>query len=79
MGQRSTDKWTIPLCRGHHEEVERLGSRKEVSYFSGHGLDPIYLAMSLWFNSKDQSRMEAVVATHKQLGLERKGEKNGTT
>ena len=61
MGQRSTDRWGVPMCRHHHDEVERAGTRNEVSWFARHGIDPHNLAMSLWMARGDVERMRKIV------------------
>lgn len=61
MGQRSTDKWAVPLCRHHHDEVEAAGTRKEVPWFSAFQVDPHNLAMSLWMARGDVERMRKIV------------------
>lgn len=63
MGLRSSDRWAVPLCRRHHEEVERVGSRNETIWFGG--LNPIDLAHALWKASPDAAAMTKIVLAHK--------------
>lgn len=66
MGLRSTDRWAVPVCRSVHDEIERIGSRNEVSWFRDHGIeDPIELAAALWANTGDLPRMIAVLMAHR--------------
>lgn len=65
-GQRSTDQWAIPMCRKCHGEVERIGSRNEISWFNERGIHPLELARSLWANKHDFKSMLRVLKTHKK-------------
>jgi len=70
-GMRSTDKWAVPLCRTHHDEVERAGSRNEPAVFSRwHIEDALQLASDLWKSTGDMAKMTKIVLAHK--GLTRK-------
>ena len=64
MGQRATDRWTVPRCRLHHDELERLGSRHELGWFRDFGVDPHDLAIGLWNVSGDLDRMQRVLQAH---------------
>lgn len=65
-GQKSTDKWGVPLCWFKHEELERQGSRNEVAWFQKHGIeDPHALADALWHASPDVARMTKIVIEHR--------------
>lgn len=66
MGLKATDRWTVPLCRAHHDELERLGSRREIGWFSSFGVDPHDLAMCLWNVSGDLDRMRKVLQAHRE-------------
>lgn len=67
MGIRSTDKWAVPLCHDKHMEVERIGSRNEVSWFRDHGIEDVReLAEALWANTGDLPRMIAVLMAHRE-------------
>lgn len=37
-GQKNGDRWAVPLCRLHHEELHRLGDERR--FFAGY-LDPV--------------------------------------
>src|SRR5215469_4333936 len=56
------DKFTVPLCRGHHREVHRCGD--EAAWWKKSAIDPTVYARALWLESHplysgdDQSRME---------------------
>lgn len=65
MALRSSDRFTVPLCRPHHDEVERISSRGEPAWFAKHGIDPINLAGALWAASPDAAAMTKIVLAHK--------------
>ena len=69
FGRRSTDRWALPLCRFHHDEVERAGARGEQAYFAKSGIDPCVLAVALFNSTGDLSRMGMILMAHKQLAI----------
>ena len=69
IGMKATDRWSVPLCRVHHDEVERLASIHERAWFSAFGLDPHMLALALWGNTGDLMRMLRVLNAHKQQAI----------
>lgn len=58
MGLRSTDRWGVPMCPLHHEQIEHVGSRGEVDQFAQWGLHPFWLARVLWAASPDFEKMD---------------------
>lgn len=65
MGMRSPDRWAVPLCRRHHDEVERVASRSEIKWFADRGIEPLELANALWMVSPDRGALVRVVLAHK--------------
>jgi len=65
MGLRSTDRWALPIAHDFHMEVERAGSRNELSWFRARGIDAIDLATALWLASGDLSKMTKIVIAHR--------------
>jgi hypothetical protein len=45
-----SDEFTVPLCRGHHRELHRVGN--EVAWWQDRRIAPLAIAKSLW----DQTR-----------------------
>jgi len=45
MQEKPSDKWTVPLCRHHHEEQHKAGN--ELKWWASKGVDPFMLAMKL--------------------------------
>lgn len=54
VGAKPHDRWTVPLCGKHHREQHAAGNERK--WWEGIGIDPIYLAMSLYSVSGDQDR-----------------------
>lgn len=73
IGQRATDKHTIPACRDCHDSViHRVGGGKpEYDLFYGRGLDAIGLAAALWANRDDANRQRHVWEAHRAPMLRR--------
>jgi hypothetical protein len=46
MGQKVSDKFTVPVCRLHHRELHRRGNER--AWWEGHGIDPLSIAATLW-------------------------------
>ena len=66
MGQKATDRWTVPLTRIEHDALERIGSRHEHAWFRERGIaDPYELANALWHATGDLSRMIAILMAHR--------------
>jgi hypothetical protein len=69
FGVKSTDRWAVPICRFHHEEVHRIAVRYEADLFHKWRLDPYALANALWHGTGDLARMKAILDAHKQAAF----------
>lgn len=69
FGRRATDRWAVPICRFHHNEVERAGGRGEIAWFARWGLDPHDLAKALWEARRNFDRTVEIIAAHKRLAI----------
>jgi hypothetical protein len=49
------------LTRDEHDEIHKLGSRKEEEWFAKNGVACYALASSLWFHKGDLEAMQRVV------------------
>jgi hypothetical protein len=49
MGQKVSDEFTVPLCRGHHRELHRSGG--EAAWWKCQRIDPATAARALWLES----------------------------
>jgi hypothetical protein len=58
VGQKPHDRWTVPLCRTHHNE-QHLGN--ELWFWKEKGIDVIFLAMALHDNTGDHLRCEQII------------------
>lgn len=67
VGMRATDRWGIPMTWEMHQEIERIGSRKERQWFLDRGVDPHDLAVSLWNGTGDLERMTKILVAHREL------------
>lgn len=71
MGLTTTDRWGIPMCWRHHDEVERAGSDNEIAWFEERGVDALALANGLWDGTLDMSLMEDAFSEHTRFNLRR--------
>lgn len=46
MGRKTSDEFTVPLCRSHHRENHRTG--QEEAWWKNWKIDPLQAAASLW-------------------------------
>jgi len=46
LGRKVSDEFVVPLCRGHHRELQRSGD--EASWWSKAGIDPLEAARGFW-------------------------------
>jgi hypothetical protein len=46
MGRKSSDKFTVPICRLHHRELHRRGDER--AWWDKQGIDPLPVAAALW-------------------------------
>ena len=49
LGRKVSDKFTVPLCRGHHREVHRSGD--EATWWNKARIDPTVAARALWLQT----------------------------
>lgn len=64
MGQRSSDRFAVPLCRDHHHDVEHVGTKNEQAWFEGYGIDALALADALWHSTGAVDLMQRIVRAH---------------
>jgi ERF superfamily protein len=60
MGQKVSDEFTVPLCRGHHRELHRSGD--EAAWWNRQGIDPAPAARALWLESHPLPGMDSAAA-----------------
>lgn len=65
VGQKTGDRFVVPVCWRDHDAVHRIGSKKERDWFIAEsGIDAYLLADALWATSGDVSRMYRVILAH---------------
>lgn len=69
FGKRAPDMMSCPVCRYHHDEIEKLGSRREHEFWDDRCLDAHALAARLWRESPNVERMARTVAEFKQTAI----------
>jgi hypothetical protein len=58
LGRKSSDEFTVPLCRTHHRAVHRVGD--EQAWWQQTGIDPIKVARKLWKHTRvEEGRIQA--------------------
>jgi hypothetical protein len=50
LGRKVSDEFVVPLCRGHHREVHRIGD--EAAWWAGFGIDAGAAARELWLQTR---------------------------
>lgn len=46
LGMKSSDEFTVPLCREHHRQLHHAGN--ELAWWHDMGIDPLEIAKALW-------------------------------
>lgn len=62
-GEKPDDKWTVPLCGGHHRDQH---SMNEFEFWLTVGIDPIFVAMALHAVTGDFSKGEQIISFAKE-------------
>lgn len=62
IGEKPSDKWTLPLCSRHHKQ-QHNGS--EFSFWRLYGIDPWLLCCKLWMVSGDNEAGEQILSLNK--------------
>jgi hypothetical protein len=60
--EKASDKWTVPLCRTHHDEQHKAGN--ELLWWASKGIDPFGLALALYSASADDEIAEGILNSH---------------
>lgn len=58
---KASDKWTVPLCRPHHDEQHK---GNELLWWAGKGIDPFGLALALHAASGDDEIADGIIRSH---------------
>jgi Putative HNHc nuclease len=57
--EKASDKWTVPLCRTHHDEQHAAGN--ELTWWASKGIDPFGIALALHSASGDDEIADAII------------------
>lgn len=63
-GEKSSDRWTVPLCRPHHDEQHAAGN--ELVWWASKNIDPFGLALALHHASGDDEIAEGILHSHRR-------------
>ena len=63
IGEKPSDRFAVPLSRRLHEEQHK-GNERE--FWARHGIDPLFVALSLWACSQDDDAGEAVITAARE-------------
>lgn len=61
-GEKASDKFTVPLCREHHDESHKAGD--ELLWWASKRIDPFLLALALHHASGDDEIAEVILQSH---------------
>lgn len=59
--EKASDKWTVPLCRDHHDEQHKTN---ELKWWASKGIDPFGLALALHDASGDDEIADGIIRSH---------------
>jgi hypothetical protein len=61
LGRKTSDEFTVPLCRTHHRAVHHAGN--EEAWWKQAGIDPLKVARKLWKRARtDEGRLDPTPA-----------------
>lgn len=61
--EKASDKWTVPLCREHHDQQHNAGN--ELLWWASTGIDPFGLALALHSCSGDDEIAEGILRSNR--------------
>jgi len=69
MAIRSSDRWTVPVCRIHHDELHAVTGKGEARFFRSFGYASVIdLCAALWAVTGDLEKMRRVILAHRNAG-----------
>ena len=60
LGRKTSDEFTVPLCRTHHREAHRAAN--EQAWWKAIGIDPVKIARKLWKDSRATKGEQRVIS-----------------
>lgn len=65
MQAKASDKFTVPLCRAHHDEQHAAGN--ELVWWASKRIDPFGLALALYSASGDDDLAEGILNANRRV------------
>jgi hypothetical protein len=62
-GEKSSDRFTVPLCAAHHDEQHAMN---EAEFWLALNIDPLRLSLALFDSTGDEERAEAIIRAHRE-------------
>lgn len=67
MAVKAPDRWSVPMCRIHHDEAHLVGTKVENRWFAERGIASVIdLAAALWNATGDLERMKLIIEAHRE-------------
>lgn len=57
--EKASDKWTVPLCRHHHDQQHAAGN--ELTWWASKRVDPFGLALALYAATGDEEIADGIL------------------
>jgi hypothetical protein len=64
--QKSSDKWTLPLCTGCHADQHK---HNELKWWAARRIDPFGLALALFACTGDDEIAEGIIGSHRAVSV----------
>lgn len=61
VGEKASDRWTVPLCREHHNQQH---NENELAWWRLQKIDPFLLALALHHASGDPEIADGILQSH---------------
>lgn len=65
--EKPHDKWTVPLCREHHDQQHAVGN--ELLWWASTGIDPFGLALALYSATGDDEISDSIIRANLKRGV----------
>jgi hypothetical protein len=62
MGEKPSDKFTVPLCRAHHAEQHSIN---EMQFWKAKGINPVGLALALHHATGDDEIADVILRSNR--------------
>lgn len=62
--EKASDKWTVPLCRAHHDEQHK---ENEILWWASKGIDPFGLALALHHATGDDDLADGILRASRPI------------